>query len=535
MADRLVLKELCRYNIGTYADIIYRNAILYPEDEAFVYGSERITFAQHNERVNSLVNALNAMGVKKGDVIGILSWNCLDYVDVFGAAMKGGFIASPFNPRLQADELDYLINYSKANTLFVGPETIEIIDTLRSRLPNIKNYISFEGPAEGMSNHRELLETHSKEEPDVWVKEDDPLIIFYTSGTTGVPRGALYTHRRKLEDTRLFAFGLTVEHGNKGIMVIPLFHIAGASYLFAIFYGSGVSIICPQRTFDPAATLQMIEDERATDIHIVPTHLVNMLALPHIQKYDLSSLKRVWYAGSPMPVEVLKKGMDIFGPVFIQAYGQSESGPFVSKLSKWAHQVLDKTSEEQAILASCGQPCPGVHVRIIDGKKNDVRLGEVGEIVIKSRSLMAEYWDKTDDTKAALRDGWLYTGDMGYYDKKGNIFLVDRKKDMIISGGENIYPREVEEILYKHKAVEEAAVIGLPDPHWVESVHAVIVLKKGESADQEEVIEFCKKHLARYKAPKSVDFVQSLPKNPQGKILKREIGEAYRKGSKKTV
>ncbi|MDB4443771.1 long-chain-fatty-acid--CoA ligase [bacterium] len=527
MEERFILKELCRYHIGTYADIIYRNAILYADDEAFVYGPERLTFAQYNERVNSLIHALNSMKVKKGDVIGILSWNCLDYADFFGAAMKGGFVASPFNPRLQADELDYLINYSRANTLFVGPEFLETIDTLRPRLPNIKNYISVEGKAEGMLAHSDLLETHSKEEPDVWVAEDDPLIIFYTSGTTGVPRGALYTHRRKMEDTRLFAFGLTVEPGDKEIMAIPLFHVAGASYLFAFFYGGGVNIIFPQRAFDPAGTLKMIQDEKVTDIHIVPTNLVSMLSLPDIQKYDLSSLKRIWYAGSPMPVEVLKKGMDIFGPVFIQAYGQSESGPFVSKLSKRSHQVLDKPPEEQKILASCGQPCPGVHVRIVDGENQDARLGEVGEIVIKSRSLMKEYWQKPDETGNTLIDGWLHTGDMGYYDKTGNIYLVDRKKDMIISGGENVYPREVEEILYRHPAIEEVAVIGLPDPYWVESVHAVIVLKKGASAEQGEIIAFCKEHLARYKAPKSVDFVESLPKNPQGKILKREIREAY--------
>jgi long-chain acyl-CoA synthetase len=529
MEERLLLKELCRYNIGTYADIIYRNAILYPHAEAFVYGSERINFSQYNARVNSLIHALNAMGVQKGDVIGILSWNCLDYVDVYGAAMKGGFIASPFNPRLQADELDYLINYSEANTLFVGPELVETADTMRSRLPNINNYISFEGSAPGMIPHCDLLESHSRDEPDIRVSEDDPFIIFYTSGTTGVPRGALYTHRRKMEDARLFSFALTLEFGNKEIMTIPLFHVAGASYLFAFFYGGGINIISQQKSFDPAATLQMIQDEKATDYHIVPTNLIGILALPDIKKYDLSSLKRIWYAGSPMPMEVLRKGMEVFGPVFIQAYGQSESGPFVSYLSRRAHQVLDKPPEKQKKLSSCGQPGIGVHARIVDGENRDVRLGEVGEIIVKSKAIMEEYWKKPDETGNALVHGWLHTGDMGYYDETGHIYIVDRKKDMIISGGENVYPREVEEILYKHPAVQEVAVIGLSDPYWVEKVHAVIVLKKGVKADEEGVIEFCKKNLASYKAPKSVEFVDSLPKNPQGKILKRKIRDSYSK------
>jgi acyl-CoA synthetase (AMP-forming)/AMP-acid ligase II len=405
---------------------------------------------------------------------------------------------------------------------------VETVDKIRSKLQRIKNFISFEGQAEGMVSHAELLKSHSKEEPDVHIEEDDPLVILYTSGTTGMPRGALYTHRRKMEDARQFCFGLAMEAGDKELMTIPLFHVAGASYLIAFFYGGGLNIIYPKRSFDPALTLQMIQEEKVTDIHIVPTNLVSMLALPHIKNYDLSSLKRIWYAGSPMPVEVLKKGMDIIGPKFIQAYGQTESGPLASILSKQAHMVMDKSPEEQKILASCGQPCPGVHMRIIDGESQDVRLGEVGEIVIKSRSMMAEYWNRPDETENKLRNGWLHTGDMGYYDEFGNIYLVDRKNDMIISGGENVYPREVEEILYKHPAVQEVAVIGLPDPHWVERVHAVIVLRMNATASREELIKFCKEHLARYKAPKSVDFVESLPKNPQGKILKRKLREAYR-------
>ncbi len=362
------------------------------------------------------------------------------------------------------------------------------------------------------------------------VEEDDPFVIFYTSGTTGVPRGALYTHRRKMEDTRLFASGLTLEYGNRELMAIPLFHVAGASYLFAFFFSAAVNIIYAPRSFDPATFLQMIQDERVTDIHIVPTHLVSMLGLPEIRKYDLGTLKRIWYAGSPMPVEVLKKGMDLFGPVFIQAYGQSESGPLVSSLSRRAHMVTDEPPVTQKILASCGQPCPGVQVRIVDANDRDVALGEVGEIVVKSKSLMREYWRRPNETENAIKNGWLYTADLGYYDETGNIYLVDRKKDMIITGGENVYPREVEEVLYQHPAVEEAAVIGIADPYWVEIVHAVVVLKKGASVDEKEIMDFCKEKLARYKAPKSVDFLKTLPKNPQGKILKRELRKSYRRG-----
>ncbi|MFC1893757.1 AMP-binding protein [Chloroflexota bacterium] len=522
-----VLRELCRYKIGTYADIIYRNSLLYPDREAFVYGPQRVTFAEYNGRVNSLIHALESVGVKKDDVIGILSWNCLDYVDVYGAAMKGGFIASPYNPRLQASELDYLVNYSEANTIFVGTELVEIVASLRPRLPGVKHFISFEGPAPNMIAHSDLLATHSQEEPDIQVEEDDPLAIIYTSGTTGVPRGALYTQSHLLDDTKTLAVVMGLQPGDRHIQIMPLFHIGGLSHLRAFFYVGGTSIIMPQRSFDPAVTLQTIHDEKATHIDIVATHLIAMLALPDLDKYDLSNLKRMWYAASPMPVEVLKKG--------IKGYGQTESGPAITDLTKEDHDVLDRPPEEQRVLASAGRPSIGVHVRIVDDKDNDVRPGEVGEIITRSKHNMVEFWRKPEETKEAVVREWLHTGDMGTYDEKGYIYIVDRKRDTIVSGGENVYPREVEEVLYRHPAIQEVAVIGIPDPYWVERVHAVAVLKEEASLTADELIAFCKKNLAGYKAPKSVEYVTSLPKNPAGKSLKKELREKYWKDRGKEV
>jgi acyl-CoA synthetase (AMP-forming)/AMP-acid ligase II len=236
-----------------------------------------------------------------------------------------------------------------------------------------------------------------------------------------------------------------------------------------------------------------------------------------------------------MPTELLKKGMERFGTIFMQACGQSESGPDIALLSKRSHQVLDKSLEDQKVLASCGHPGIGVHVRIVDENNNDVKPFTVGEIVLQSKYIMLEYWHNPEETQDVMGGGWLHTGDMGYYDQQGYIYIVDRKKDMIITGGENVYPREIEEVLYKHSAVAEAAVIGVPDELWVERVHALIVLKEGRHATEDEVIEFCKRHLARYKAPKSAEFVESLPKNPQGKILKRELREKYWKGLERKI
>ncbi|MFC1942788.1 AMP-binding protein, partial [Chloroflexota bacterium] len=360
MASRQVLRELSRYQIGTYADVIYRNALLYANQEAFIYGKERITFAEYNARVNSLVHSLQSLGVKKNEVIGISSWNSLEYVIVIGAAMKGGFLLSPYNPRVSLEGLDYLINYSEANTLFVGPESVEIVTQLRPRLPVVKNFISLEEPAPDMLCNAELLAAGSREEPDVQVQDTDPLYILYTSGTTGVPRGALYSHGHSIHDIRTRMTAMPLAAGDRHVLILPLFHIAGMQTFQAFLYVGGTNII--MSSFDPKATLQTIQDEKATDLHIVPTNLAAIFAIPDFEKYDLSSLKGILYAASPMPVALLKRGMDIWGSIFCQFYGQTESGPLVSCLNRKQHQVAYGSPEEQKLLVSIGQPCLGVHV-----------------------------------------------------------------------------------------------------------------------------------------------------------------------------
>jgi long-chain acyl-CoA synthetase len=532
MSNRLILKELCRYRRGTFADIVNRNALLHSNVEAFICGSQRITFSHFNRRVNSLVHALSAVGLKKGDGIGMLSWNCLEYTDFYGAAMKGGFIASPFNPRLHSEELEYLINYSEAKALFVGPELVTKVNELRSRLPKVEHYISLEGADPNMLSHDELLSSYPTNEPDVDLYRDDPYLIFYTSGTTGAPRGGLYTHSRKLDNIRIKALEMGAKPGDKNIMVLPFFHIGGDSHVWPFFLVGGANVIMLERSFDPGAVLKMIQDEKATDLQIVPTQLNAMLSRKDIKDYDLSSLNRMYYAASPMPAELLRRGLEVFGPIFSQGYGQTESGPQLTCLPRKNHQVLDRPLEEQKVLTSCGQPSLGVHIRVVDGQNNDVEPGKIGEIIAQSDSIMVEYWKRPKETSETIVDGWLHTGDLGYYDEKGFIYIVDRKKDMIVTGGENVYSREVEDVLYKHPGISEVAVIGIPDPVWVERVHAVVVLKKGMQATEEEIISFCKNHLASFKSPKSADFVDSLPKNPQGKILKKEIRAKYLNGKR---
>lgn len=527
MSDKLILRELSRYQLGTFADIIYRNAILFPDNEAFVCGIERITFRRFNERVNSVVHGLQALGIQKGEVIGILSWNCLEYPEVFGAAMKGGYVIALYSPRLKADELTRVINDSEPRVLFLGPDCVEVIETIRNRFSKTDYFLVFGDACGDIMSYRGTMENHSSDEPDPVVGEYDPLVIFYTSGTTGTPRGALYSHREKLENTIVKALDIGLEFGDRHLVVLPMFHVGGDSHIWPFFLTGGCNVIVPKPSFDPVETLQTIRSERITDVHIVPTQLVSLLAVPDIKRHDLSCLKRIWYAASAMPLEVLKHGLSIFGPVFLQGYGQTESGPHATVLRKSDHVCPNESTGESSVMASCGQPSIGVHMRIVDEEGHDVEAGKIGEIIIRSRRIMSKYWRRPEETAEAIRNGWLYTGDMGYYDEKGYIYIADRKKDMIITGGENVYPKEVEDVLYRHPAVEEATVIGVPDDYWVERVHAVVVLKKGTDATAESLISFCREHLAHFKAPKSVEFVDTLPMSPAGKVLKREIRSKY--------
>jgi long-chain acyl-CoA synthetase len=527
MTSKYVLRELSRYQIGTFADIIYRNALLYPDKEAFVYGDHRISFCEFNETVNRLIHGLKALDIQKGTVVGILSWNRPEYAEVFGAAMKSGLVLAHFNPRLQAEELAFVINDSEARVIFLSGEFVEILNAIRDRLSHTRIFIVFDKPEERMTAYRELLGNQSKEEPESVVAENDPLVIFYTSGTTGMPRGAIYNHEQKIQNTIIKALDIGVECGDRHLVVLPMFHIGGDSHIWPFFLMGGCNVIMPDPSFDPAATLQTIVEEQITDVHIVPTQLVALLNLPDIEKYDLGRLKRIWYAASPMPTEVLKRGIALFGPIFLQGYGLSESGPHATVLNQANHDCLSELEGDPGVLASCGQPCIGVHMRIVDEADKDVQTGQIGEIIIKSKRIMTGYWRNPEATKRAIRNGWFYTGDMGYYDEKGFIYIADRKKDMIITGGENVFPKEVEEVLYRHPSVSEAAVIGIPDPYWVEKVHALVVLNREGQATEKEITDFCRKHIARYKAPKSVEFLESLPKNPQGKILKKELRKRY--------
>jgi acyl-CoA synthetase (AMP-forming)/AMP-acid ligase II len=365
--------------------------------------------------------------------------------------------------------------------------------------------------------------------PVVKVLEDDVQSIIFTAGTTGKPKGAMRTHRHLLSDAIASAIDLKVGYDERVLITFPMYHVACEDNIVRHSFLPNTIYIKKEGGFNPADVLEYISKEGISRCQFVPTMIHSLIQVPNVEKYDLTSLKLILYAGSSMPVELLKKALTIFPCGFAQMYGQTESGPFTTVLRPEDH-ILDGTEKSVTRLASSGKPALNYEIRIVDENDNDVQNGEVGEIIGRSEAMTIGYWQMPEATAEKLKNGWLHTGDLGRFDEDGYIYIVERKNDMIISGGVNVYPREIEEILYRHSAVSEASVIGLPDEHWGEIVKAVIVLKIDASATEAEIIEFCGRHLAGFKKPKTVDFWEELPKSSTGKILKKDIRRHYEKG-----
>ena len=506
----------------TLGENIKRNAERYPEKVAFIFENKRYTFKQVNQRVNSLINALANLGVKKGDRVAILSYNCPQYFEVFGIA-KGSRICVPLDSRSIGRELVYILNNSEAGTLIVANEFVDLVTSIRPEIPAVKNLICLDAIKDGLMNYEELIASYSSDEPTEKVVQDDPCALFYTSGTTGRPKGAIHTQKSMIAENFQPFHDVTTD--DVCLCVMPFFHAGGSmGYMFPCFC-SGATIVVHRR-FDETLFLQTIEREKVTDTTLVPIMITRLLENPDIGKYDLGNLRTLRYTAAPIAVEVLKAGIRQLGNIYIQIYGLTE-GNTVTYLDKEDHKV-EGSEREIKRLGSVGKPLANGEVRIVNDCDEDVPVGQVGEVILRSSpGMMAGYWKLPTETRAIFRGGWLHTGDMGRMDEDAYIYLVDRKKDMIISGGDNIYSKEIEDVLYIHPAVSEAAVIGVPDKKWGESVKAVIVLKAGMEATEEEIIDFCKEYLASWKKPKSVEFWEELPKNSGGKIMKARIRERF--------
>jgi acyl-CoA synthetase (AMP-forming)/AMP-acid ligase II len=513
------------------AEFLSVTAAIVPEREAIVFEGQRFTFAELQERVNRLASALAALGVGRGDRVATMQVNCNALVEALFATAKLDGVFVPLNFRAKGDELTYMVGQAEPKVLLVGQRYYELVSSLRPHLKGVEHCIALEGPYQGWPLYSALLEGAEPQEIFPQGQDEDVVVLMFTAGTTGAPKGVMLTHQSFSSYVLNNVDPADPEVVEKTLLTVPLYHIAGLQAVLAAVYGGRTLVV--QRQFEPVEWMALVQGERVERAMVVPTMLKQVLDHPLFSSYDLSSLRVITYGAAPMPLEVLKRALRAFPHArFINAFGQTETAATITMLAPEDHVIppgLPPEEEERRLkrLTSIGKPLPDVEVRIVDEQGNEVPPGVVGEIVARGPRLMKGYWKQEEATRQTIRGGWLYTGDLGYRDEEGYIYLAGRAKDFIKRGGEMVSPEEVEQCLMAHPAVDEAAVIGVPDEEWGERVRAIVVLKQGARATEEELIEHCRQRLASFKKPESVVFVEELPRNPLGKVLKRVLREQF--------
>jgi acyl-CoA synthetase (AMP-forming)/AMP-acid ligase II len=499
--------------------LITRSAYHFPNRIAFVIDGQPISFQDLNRRINKLANALLYLGLKKSDRVGLLFNNSLAYLESYLALYKAGLVWVRLNSRLHPSEIKGMIQDSGALALIHGPQFGETVEKISSEV----GWLIQQGKGPG-NDYEAFLQKGSDQEPEVDVTLDDLSDLWYTSGTTGTPKGIMLTHRNILTCTQFLLCDVyDISHEDKLLTVGALSHAGSVRILPFIIRGAMNYL---HSHFDSLKTFREIEDSKITDLSTVPTILIAMMDHPERPRFNLSSLKRITYAGSPMPVERIKEALGLFGPVLDQSYGQAESIITITHLPRHEH-ILNGDPVKERRLASAGREYPGVHVRVVDDNDHLLNSGQVGEVITRSDLVMRGYWNQPDKTEEALRGGWLHTGDIGYMDEDGYLYLVDRKHDKIITGGLNVYPREVEEILSTHPAVAQVAVFGVNDPLWGEAVTAAVVKREGMALTEDELLTFCRERVTGYKRPKKIHFLDDLPKNLYGKVLRKDLRKQF--------
>jgi acyl-CoA synthetase (AMP-forming)/AMP-acid ligase II len=502
-----------------------------PDREAIIFDKHRITYLELSERVNQLANALAELGVGSGDRVALLQVNCNQHIEAYFATAKLDAIYVPLNFRAKGDELAFVLNNSSPKVMLVGERYLSVITDIRSQIDVVQHYVCLDGSSrDGWLSYDTLLEETTSDElhfPEA--TDDDTTVLMFTAGTTGTPKGVMLTHNSFASYILTNVSSVDPEIEEKNILTVPLYHIAGLQAVMAAIYGGRTLII--QRQFEPKEWMELVVRERTNRAMLVPTMLKQLMEHPDFHTYDLSSLEVITYGAASMPINVIKRAIQEFpGVRFINAFGQTETASTITMLPPEDH-VLDGSPDEVEKklkrLTSIGKPLPDIEIRIVNEEGNDVKPGEVGEIVAQGERLMKGYWQMEEATSAAIRGGLLFTGDLGYVDDDGYIFLAGRAKDFIKRGGEMVSPEEVEQVLLAHPKVDDAAIIGVPDEDWGERVRAVIVPKTGDMPEEQELIEYCRQRLSSFKKPESVVFVDELPRNPMGKVLKRVLRENF--------
>jgi acyl-CoA synthetase (AMP-forming)/AMP-acid ligase II len=508
------------------ADLLTIPASIVPDQEIMVFGDRRQTYQETMTRVQRLAGALAALGISKGERVAVLDTNSAHYVEAYFATSLLGAIFVPLNCRARAEELEYMATTAGARMLMVGDRYGPLVSRIRERLRGVTHYVAMESPQPEMVLFEALIAEASGAAGAAEVDDEDVNILMYTSGTTGRPKGVMLTYN----DLVAYVCGHTdLANGTprgSSLLCVPLYHIAGVtSMMTSLFTGRRLVIL---RQFAPAAWLDTVQRERITHAFLVPTMLKRVIEHPDFDRCACSSLEILAYGAAPMPVPVIRRALEMFPPTvgFISAFGQTETTATVTMLLPEDHRLGGAPQEVERKLqrlSSIGRPLPDVEVRVVDAAGAAVTRGEIGEIAVRTPRLMKGYVSPGDATAQTIVNGWLHTRDMGWMDDDGYLYLAGRKDDLIIRGGENISPAEVEAVLHTHPAIDEAAIIGVPDVEWGEQVMAIVVPRAGSTLTAEEVIDWCYQRLASFKKPALVHFVRELPRNPLGKVLRQEL------------
>ena len=512
---------------------LHRNAQTRGQKIATINGDRQRTWSELKDRVARFAGALKSMGVQEGDRVAILALNSDRYFEYYLSIPWAGACVVPLNVRWSAAENAYSLNDAGAEVLVVDDAFAKMVPALKAKGVNLKRIIFIgEGALpEGMLDYEKLIQVHQPT-PDAYRKNDDLAGIFYTGGTTGFPKGVMLTHANVWASAIALVSCIGLSDDDRVLHAAPMFHLADGAMTQGGMLAGSTHIFIPM--FTPAATIQAIDEKKATHALLVPVMIQMVINDPSVKTADLSSLKFVLYGASPITESVLIQAMNTLPQAdFAQGYGQTELAPLATMLSPKYHTTEGPFAGK---LKSAGQAIPCVEIKIADKEGASLPLGEIGEIAVRGPNAMKGYWNKPEETAVSLRDGWVHTGDAGYMDDEGFVFLVDRVKDMIVSGGENVYSAEVENAVNNHPAVEQVVVIGIPSEEWGEQVHAEVILKAGQTATVEDIIAKTKEYIANYKCPRSVTFrTEPFPLSGAGKLLKRDVRKPYWEGKDRQI
>ncbi|HXX43963.1 MAG TPA: long-chain-fatty-acid--CoA ligase [Candidatus Acidoferrales bacterium] len=510
----------------------------FPGKTAIVCGNQRFTYSQFAERASRLAGGLRGLGVKTGDRVAFLSLNCHRLLEAYYGVPEAGGVLLPLNIRLAPDELTYILNDAGPRILFVEEEFLGLVDSFRKRLSSVEHFCLLSGAPRASwlspNNYDEMLAGASPHRTDITEFDEDAVAeLFYTSGTSADPKGVMLTHRNIYLHALSAVLGNETPNDGAHLHTIPLFHANGWGAAHTLTLKGSKHVMISR--FDPIQVFRLIEKERIQTLGLVPAMAIALVNCPELRKHDLSSLRSIGLGGAASNPTLVREVEEKFGCTCFSGYGLTETAPVLTTSSMKSGLAWE--GEQQFVgKAMTGYAIPGVELRVVDTNDQDVpRDGKaIGEIVARSDGVMKGYWKQPEATAEVMRGGWFHTGDIATWNKDGYILIVDRKKDIIVSGGENVSSLEVEKTLLANPAVMEAAVIPVPDDKWGEVPKALVVLRPGARLSENELIEFCRLHLAHYKCPKSVEFFESLPKTGTGKILKRELRKKYWQGQETT-